>query len=293
MTDHRLTPATPPLTPGACATLACIWEATAPKPGNVYRGADFEDLTYADFLTSAAVIGPVIDRLNEAGVGASVLAGVKATRAAVATNSNLGILLLLAPLAAVPSELTLREGIAAVLERLGPEETRYVYAAIRAARPGGLGRVDKADVHADEPPALPLKNVMALAADRDLIARQYVDDFAEVFWTADRISVAAQSKPLGDAIVDGFIELLAEHPDSLIARKCGLDVANAASSMAAAAQKARAGGGAAYSDALAEFDFWLRDDGHRRNPGTSADIVAAALFALLREGRIKWPVQFY
>jgi triphosphoribosyl-dephospho-CoA synthase len=293
MTDRTLTPAAPPLTPGACATLACIWEATAPKPGNVYRGADFDDLTYADFLTSAAVIGPVIDRVSETGVGASVLAGVEATRAAVATNSNLGMLLLIAPLAAVPRELALREGIAVVVQRLGPEDTRCVYAAIRAAAPGGLGRVDEADVHADEPPALPLTNVMALAADRDLIAQQYVDDFAEVFRTADQIAAAAQSKPLGEAIVDGYIELLAEHPDSLIARKCGRDVANAASSMAAAALKARAGGAEAYGNAIAEFDFWLRADGHRRNPGTSADIVAAALFVLLREGRMEWPVRFY
>jgi triphosphoribosyl-dephospho-CoA synthase len=286
-------PAAPPLSVGACATLACIWEATAPKPGNVYRGADFEDLTYADFLTSAAVIGPIIDRVAELGVGASVLAGVEATRAAVATNSNLGMLLLIAPLAAAPPDRPLRDGIASVLDGLTSEDTRQVYAAIKAADPGGLGKVEHADVHAEQPPAMGLKEVMTLAADRDLVARQYVDDFGEVFWTADRIAAAARRKPLGEAIVDGYIELLAEHPDSLIARKCGLDVATAASARAASVLNARASGEAEYRAALTEFDFWLRADGHRRNPGTSADIVAAALFVLLRKGRINWPVRFY
>src|SRR5688572_28143205 len=143
MSDACVTPTAPPLTPGGCATLACIWEATAPKPGNVYRGADFEDLTYADFLASAAVIGPIIDQVAKDGVGASVLAGVQATRAAVATNSNLGMLLLMAPLAAVRQEQPLRDGVNAVLDSLTPEDTRQVYAAIKAAKPGGLGKVDE------------------------------------------------------------------------------------------------------------------------------------------------------
>jgi triphosphoribosyl-dephospho-CoA synthase len=290
MSAPLIAPPIPPLTLGACATLACIWEATAPKPGNVYRGADFEDLTYADFLTSAAVIGPVIDWVREAGVGATVLAGVEATKAAVATNSNLGMLLLMAPLAAATPDP--RQGIAAVLNRLDANDTRRVYAAIRAANPGGLGKLDTADVHA-EPPALGLKEVMGLAADRDLIARQYVDDFAEVFWTADQIAAAACSRPLADAIVNGYIDLVAEHPDSLMARKCGTELARTASEMARSTVAARACGESAYHDALAQLDFWLRADGHRRNPGTSADIVAAALFVLLREQRISWPVRFY
>jgi len=293
MTAATNLPAQPPLTVGACATLACMWEATAPKPGNVYRGADFEDLTFADFLTSAGVIGPVVDQAAELGVGAAVLAGVQATRAAVATNSNLGVLLLITPLAAVPPEQQLAQGVRSVLASLTVEDTRQAYAAIRLARPGGLGRVDEADVHASEPPLLNLKEVMRLAAERDLVARQYVDDFTGVFWTADRIEAALEQRPLGDAIVHGYLELLAAHSDSLVARKCGADVARDVSTRAAAVLDALFHGAPAFQDALAEFDFWLRADGHRRNPGTSADIVAAALFVLLRERRLHWPVRFY
>src|SRR5215204_5741062 len=109
----------PPLTLGACASLACIWEATAPKPGNVYRRCDFEDLSYTDFVTSAAVIAPAIDRAPQLGVGGTVLAGVTATRMAVNSNTNLGILLLLAPLA-----VATRDNLPAVLNALTTDDTR-------------------------------------------------------------------------------------------------------------------------------------------------------------------------
>jgi triphosphoribosyl-dephospho-CoA synthase len=283
----------PPLSVGECATLACLWEATAPKPGNVYRGADFDDLTYADFVTSAAVVGPIMDSAAKLGVGRTVLEGVMATRAAVTTNSNLGMLLLLAPLAGVPLEQNVRDGVGMVLSELHVEDTRHAYAAIRLAQPGGLGRVEEADVNADQAPDITLRDAMALAADRDLVARQYVDDFAEVLWTGDRIADAARTRPLSAAIVHGYVELLAEHPDSLVARKCGVELARIVSAHAGTVLTSLKHGEDVYQSALGEFDFWLRADGHRRNPGTSADMVAAALFVLLREGRIEWPVRFY
>lgn len=283
----------PLLNVGACATLACLWEATAAKPGNVYRGADFEDLTYADFVTSAAVIGPIVEHARQRGVGATVLAGARATRAAAGTNTNLGMLLLIAPLAAVPEGVPLVNGVADVLARLTRDDCESVYAAIRLIEPGGLGEAPEADVRSTPPPDLTLLEAMRLAADRDLVARQYTDDFAEVFWLADRLEAAADDWPLGEAIVHAYLELLAAHPDSLIARKCGQDVAEEAATRAAAVLSYTAQRIDAYGEALADFDFWLRADGHRRNPGTSADLIAAALFVLLREGRVKWPARFY
>lgn len=289
---HRLT--TPPLTLGGCATLACIWEATAAKPGNVYRGADFDDLTYADFLTSATVIGPIIDRTPEQGVGATILAAVAATRAAVATNTNLGVVLLIAPLAAIPSGLPLNKHIEPVLAASTYEDTCAVYEAIPLSQPGGMGEVAEADVNEPPPAGLTLRAAMALAADRDLIARQYVNGFVEVFRTADRIEQhVADGQPLGEAIVIAFLELLAEEPDSLIARKSGLDVAREVSHHAATILDSRRHGDDAFHAMRAEYDFWLRADGHRRNPGTTADVIAAALFVVLRESRLAWPVKFY
>lgn len=286
--------AAPPLTLGGCATLACIWEATAAKPGNVYRGADFDDLTYVDFLTSATVIGPIIDRTGEQGVGSTILAAVAATRAAVATNTNLGMLLLIAPLAAIPNGLPLSANIEPILAALTYNDTCAVYQAIPLAQPGGMGEVAEADVHEPPPVGLTLREAMALAADRDLIARQYVNGFVEVFRTADSIEQhVSDGQPLGEAIVIAFLELVAEEPDSLIARKAGLDAAQEVSQHAATILDSRRHGDDAFHALRAEYDFWLRADGHRRNPGTTADVIAAALFALLRENRLACPVQFY
>ncbi len=268
-------------------TLACLWEATAAKPGNVYRGADFEDATYADFLTSAVVIGPQIAIAPTYGVGHAVLESIRAIHKAVGTNTYLGTVLLLAPLAAASPDQPLATGLPTVLNNLTSIDTQLVYEAIRLARPGGLGQVDKGDVHG-EAPEITLGEAMQLAGDRDLVARQYTNNFAEVFRVADRI--AASEGPLAQVIVRVFLELLAEQPDTLIARKCGPQIAQEVSDHAA---RVLSFSGEDYEAALADFDFWLRVDGHRRNPGTSADIIAAALFVLLREGRLEWPVKFY
>src|SRR5438046_4925760 len=90
---------------GQCATLACLLEVTAPKPGNVHRGTDFDDLTFADFLVSGVTIGPILAHGAEIGVGPAIFAAVQATRQLSQTNSNLGMSLLRGPLAAVPHEV--------------------------------------------------------------------------------------------------------------------------------------------------------------------------------------------
>lgn len=282
-----------PLTLGQCATLACIWEATAAKPGNVYRGADFEDLTYVDFLTSATVIGPIIEQTSQRGIGQTIRGGVQATQSAVGTNTNLGILLLLAPLAAQGSG-NAPIGIDEVLASLTTNDTRCVYEAIRLANPGGLGHVDAADVNEIQPPEITLLEAMRLAADRDLIARQYTNGFAEVHWLADNMERFLKLDiPLNDVIVRAFIELLGREPDSLIARKCGLATAKEVTARANALHEYALVGDDAYHQALADLDFYLRSDGHQLNPGTSADMVAATLFILLRDGRLRLPVRYY
>lgn len=276
------------LSPGAAATLACLYEATAPKPGNVYPGTEFEDVSYSDFVVGSVVIGPIVEQTADLGVGRAVLEAVRATRQAVGTNTNLGTLLLIAPLAAVPAGVPHADGIGAVLSGLTAYDTRAVYEAIRHSAAGGLGRAPQADVF-DEPPREPLVDVMRLAADRDLVARQYTNQFADVFRLADWITddLASRSR-LSEAIVHAHLRQLAEVPDSLIARKCGADVAAESSRRAAAVLAARHSDDNHYAAAVADFDAWLRADGHRRNPGATADLIAAALFVLLREGRLHW-----
>jgi triphosphoribosyl-dephospho-CoA synthase len=276
---------------GAAATLACLHEATARKPGNVHPGQTFDDGTnYGHFVQSAIISGPILGRVNELGVGRAVLDAVCATRQAVGTNTNLGTLLLLAPLAAVPDRTPLAMGIGKVLRRLTFDDTRCVYEAIRKSAAGGLGRSEKADVLDDPPAKLGLAEAMSLAAGRDLVARQYTNSYSDVFtgpalWIEESLSCGI---PLERAIINAHVRQLAAWPDSLIHRKCGPIAAKESSELAGVVLKAGSPGDAAYQSAVSVLDRWLRADGHRRNPGTTADLIAAGLFVLLREGRLHW-----
>ncbi len=284
MTNDR-----PPLSIGQCATLACLWEVSAPKPGNVHRGADFEDLAFDNFITSAALIAPAMEAAAcGAGVGTVVLEAVRATRAAVGKNTNLGTILLLAPLASVPRSRPLAAGVAEVLAGLAADDARDVYQAIRLAQPGGMGRAARYDLSDRPPPSL--LDAMRESAERDMIARQYAENFAGVLevvlpWLLEELS-AGRSLP--QAIVHLQMRLMARFPDSLIARKCGPEVARQSAAWAESVLQAGAPGEEDYHAALADFDFWLRSDGHRRNPGTTADLIAAGLFAALRDGRLPY-----
>lgn len=276
------------LTLGECAVLACLLEAVAPKPGNVHRGADFEDLTFNDFMVSASTIGAPMDDARQTGVGAAVLGAIRRTRKLVSTNTNLGIVLLFAPLAAVPEEQSLEQGVEGVLASLTAADARQVYQAIREAEPGGLGKAEEMDV-AESPPD-DLLAAMRAAAPRDLVARQYAENFATVLgevmpWVVEGRAIWT----LTDTIVHAHVRLMATYPDSLIARKCGLETARESAARAGRVLEAGSPGNETYHAALADLDFWLRSDGHRRNPGATADLIAAGLFAALREELISPP----
>jgi triphosphoribosyl-dephospho-CoA synthase len=266
-----------------------VWEARARKAGNVNPQHFFHDLTVDDFYRSAAAIAPIINSAAERPVGATVLQAIEATSEVVASNTNLGIVLLLAPLAVVPRHFSLRDGIEMVLDALTVEDSRQVFAAIRLAKPGGLGVRANHDVRKE--PTLPLRDVMALAADDDLVARQYLNCFHEVL--VEGMPALAQGldrlRSLEAAILYTQLSLLAKHPDSLILRKRGWDEASEASRRARAVLDAGWPTAPAGRAAFAELDTWLRAVRHTRNPGTTADLVTASLFAALREGIIQVP----
>jgi triphosphoribosyl-dephospho-CoA synthase len=277
-------------TPGRCGQLACILEVSARKAGNVHPTQAFDDLTYLDFLASAAAIVPALDLQDS--VGTLVLRGIEATRAVVSTNTNLGILLLLAPLAAATNAESLRSGVENILAATTVDDSAQVFRAIRLANPGGLGQTAEEDVH-DEP-TRPLREIMALAADRDLIARQYANGFAELWETG--LPVLSQawlaSNNLEQAIVQCQLVLMATYADTLILRKAGL--AEAQASQAQAAEVLAAGWPETEKSRqlYAGFDTWLRADGRRRNPGATADLVTACLFAALWQNTIPWQDHF-
>ena len=268
---------------GDLAQLACAWEVLARKAGNVCPGREFPDLTVDDFLNSAKAIAPVLDRAPMHPLGVTILRCIEATRQVVNTNTNLGIVLLLAPLASVPLDEPLKPGLARVLNQTTIDDSRNVYAAIRLARPGGLGKVKDQDV--TEEPTLALRDVMALAKERDLIAAQYTTNFA-ITVDVIQVGLARLVKERGNleqAIIEMHLCLLHRYGDDLIRRKLG---ENTGISPAAVNQIANGLNTAAGRKAFLAFDEFLRSDGHARNPGTTADMIAAGLFVALRESQI-------
>jgi triphosphoribosyl-dephospho-CoA synthase len=279
------------LSPGQLAATACLLEVTARKPGNVHRGADFADSHYVDFLLSAAALVAPMDRAAEMGVGWTVLASVRATQRVVATNTNLGMILLFAPLAAIRPGEDARLGVERVLADTSLEDSRLAYEAIRLANPGGLGSVREQDIAAEPP--IRLVDAMRLAADRDLIAAQYALCYRDVFEESLAPLKAAleAGRSMETAIVLAHLTLMATRPDTLIARKCGPTEAEEASRRAKAVLDEGWPDDANGAQELRQLDQWLRAEGHVRNPGTSADLVAAGLFVALRDGTISMPLK--
>jgi triphosphoribosyl-dephospho-CoA synthase len=266
-----------------CISLACLLEVTASKPGNVHRGADFADLTFADFAVSAVRVAPHLASAHELGVGRAALAALAATRECVPTNVNLGILLLLAPLAAVPRHESLASGVLMVLASLSAKDSELLWQTIQQAQPGGLGELPEYDLAAAPPSDILV--AMKAAAPRDLVAAQYANGFRHVFdyvapWLLEG---CLQGWTLTESIVFTHVRLIASFSDSLIARKAGKPIAKNAAEFARHVLQAGLPGQEEYHAALADFDFWLRSDGNKRNPGTTADLIAAGLFAVLRE----------
>jgi triphosphoribosyl-dephospho-CoA synthase len=259
------------------AQLACVLEASAEKPGNITPRHDFADTSYEDMLRSAIALGPELGRAAERGVGDTVLAAVRATQRVAGANTNLGIALLLAPLArAALLGGPLRERAEEVLGALTLDDARAAYAAIRTAGAGGLDEPVEHDVRAE--PTIALRDAMAAAAERDSIAAEYATGYALTFDLGLPALARALDAGLGPraATVELDLTLLAAVPDTLIARKRGRD---AAEQVSAGAARVLAG-----QMALEAFDASLRQDGNALNPGTTADLVTAVLFVGLLEG---------
>jgi triphosphoribosyl-dephospho-CoA synthase len=211
---------------------------------------------------------------------------VEATVSIIGTNTNLGIILLITPLAVADTPLNFRSRLAVVLGDLSVQDSQLVYQAIRLANPGGLGDAPEQDVR--EEPTVTLLEAMRLAADRDMVARQYANGFADVFdfGVPAFVDAFARFGCVEAAIIDSQSRWLAEYPDSLIARKNGIEVAEDVQRRAAEVLRL---GGIATAEGRAAgvaLDKYLRSDGNRLNPGTTADLITACLFVALRENKV-------
>ncbi|MSR30423.1 MAG: triphosphoribosyl-dephospho-CoA synthetase [Gemmataceae bacterium] len=269
-----------------------MWEACARKAGNVHPLASFESLHFTQFLTSAAAIAPVMQKAPSRPVGETILAAVQATRDLVGANTNLGIILLLTPLAAVENGLSLSSEITQVLQNLTSADAANAYQAIRLANPGGLGTVPQGDVRGQPPGSL--LEAMRLAADRDLIARQYAFEFRDIF--QDALPTLGGSLELTGSLEGSIIfthlHLMSRYPDSLIERKRGKTEAEESAERAKEVLARQWPLKEAGWDEFRALDRWLREVGNQRNPGATADLVCATLFAALRLGQLSLPLRF-
>ena len=260
-------------------TAACRDELEAPKPGNVHVFAPGHRMTTAQFIDSAAAaVGPLCAPSTR--VGVRIRGAVEATLQAVGTNTNLGILLLCAPLAAAAEleALELRDALARVLNDLDVSDADHAFAAIIQASPAGLGRAERHDVFA--PAQVTLKQAMAEAADRDRVARQYATAFADVFdlgMTLHASASARWSDPKW-AVLAVYLGFMSKFPDTHVIRKHGADVA---SDVHQAAMKFEALLWSIQDPTILLGELLAWDAALKAraiNPGTSADLTVATLF---------------
>ncbi len=271
------------------AAMSIFIEASANKAGNVTPSISFHDMDHSDFLVSGLAIRAVFERHSELTIGQLVLQAIAALRERMTINTTLGTVLLLAPLAKgidrwqrAPdgTDESLRASVQSVLEEMTASDAHDVYAAIRLAKPGGLGRAAQHDVQSDPPSNLMV--AMASAAPVDAVARQYVNGFEDV---CERLLVwlrrgLARGTCLTDLVVEVQLRWMAEELDGLIVRKAGREVALEAQQLAVWAldewlETAERG------VRWRALDAFLRSGDQTRNPGTTADLIAAALFVLL------------
>ena len=262
---------------------ACITDIRAFKPGNVSTASPGHGMRADDFIASAdamavAIAAPIVD------VGERILRAIEATRKVMPVNTNLGIVLLCAPLAhaatARADKPGLRARLHAVLAGLDVYDAELAYRAIRMAGPGGLGRSDHHDVA--QPPRVTLREAMDEARERDRIAYQYVTDYRDIFETGlpalhDGL---ARWRSREWAAVHAYLIFLARFADSHIARKHGDEVAASVSLQARDLSQAlgRSHDPAQEMPALESFDRQLK--ARSINPGTSADMTVATLVAM-------------
>ncbi len=286
---------------GSCVAAACLLEAAAPKAGNVHPQASFVDMNYDHFRMSAQAIATVFDDPTITRVGDLVFKSIQVTQAAVGVNTNLGIVLLMAPIriamqhiadnelarfhedTQADSRLTqLRRSLTQVLGKLSANDSQAVYDAIRMAKAGGLGQVSRMDIYEEAPQDL--LTAMQTASAWDDIAMAYATGFHNLFAMAahlEEIRTMPSSQPgfaedcqWFEAIQRLQLERLAEYGDTLIARKNNIAIVNETKRLAKIALDHWSTDQREASWKV--LDDFLRADGHRRNPGTTADLLAAA-----------------
>ncbi|KAF3976919.1 MAG: triphosphoribosyl-dephospho-CoA synthase [Methylococcales symbiont of Iophon sp. n. MRB-2018] len=260
---------------------ACAIDVEAFKPGNVSIYAEGHDMTAEDFILSAEVSAFPITN-PDFSLGEKVYYAVKATRERVGCNTNLGILLLSAPICQAifqqQSAQSLAQALAQVLSNTTQADAEWVFKAITLAAPGGLGDSKQEDVN--EAPAVTLIEAMAIASKKDRIAFQYVSNYKDIFdFSILRYNTArVKYDDVVWAAVSVYTGLLTQFPDSHIERKYGNKYSGWVLEQMIIVDDALANTDKPEQciPLLHDVDRKFKDKGI--NPGTTADLTVATVF---------------
>jgi triphosphoribosyl-dephospho-CoA synthase len=261
---------------------ACMAELQALKPGNVHAFADGHGMTIYDFIQSADVTADLITR-PDLSLGERIFYATEATKNTIGQNTNLGVLLLCAPI--IDAALELRDGemlehrLNETLLRLTVSDADYVTRAILLANPGGLGRVDQHDVR--EIPKVSLLTIMQSAQDKDRIAWQYANEFRDIMEFGLTRYADAMIKWVNPAwsATAVYLAFMLQYPDTHVVRKFGLSFAESLRQEAVEFERmhSAAENPKLVQKSLLQWDASLKQRGI--NPGTSADLTVATLLA--------------
>jgi len=285
--------------------LRCVLEVSAEKPGNVTPSHNFKDTSYEHFLAGGIALGPAIRSAASSGfkgkpeIGKNILKAVSdVKRSHSGGNTHLGIAMLMVPVAAGAGMCVaenkkinlkrLQSKTKKIVESTAVEDSLHLYDAINLANAGGLGKPHEFDLLDENSKQklitenVTLNDIMKISAGRDLIAEELAYGMEITFSNAKVLSgIYRETGDIGGAITGTYLAVLSQHPDTLIARKVGIERAEEISKRA---EKIICLEQEEYNGALKKFDAELRSQENKLNPGTTADIVACSLFLALLEG---------
>ena len=274
------------------AQIASVLEVSGqPKPGNVHRTRDFDDMVFEDFLLSAVVVGDIFreacssinkDKLEEAHLGRYICEAVRETNKWVETNTNLGIMMMcmtIACSAAISDSFDeLQDNIVKIMDATTVDDACDLYDAINLADAGGMGDQDDFDVNSasakDELRAngQTMYDVLEISAGWDRLANELTNGMPVCFEIGyPTYSKLRETSSLNKSSVLTFLKILSEVPDTLISRKYGDEVAESVSFKTKELLSCEDD----FDIKVKEFDDYLFDNGY--NPGTTADLTAASI----------------
>ena len=262
-----------------------------PKPGNVHRTRDYDDMVFEDFVISGIVIGDTIREacsdvdVENPQLGKYILEAVAETDRWINNNTNLGIVMMTTPIAvaaAISDDFNeIRSNVVKLMANTSVDDACDLYDAINIADAGGMGDQDEYDVASDNAKQelrdnnQTMYDVLKISAPWDMLAREMTSDMPAVFEIGyPAYHELKKEKSLNDACVLTFLTILSQVPDTLISRKYGSDEALKISMMTRDLLKMKDSDD--FAERLREFDDYLFDNHY--NPGTTADLTAASIF---------------